>query len=69
MNMATALGISHEKTSTPKSVPKLKAPGIVSNSLYSILSFGFFISEALEIFKYSLFSMVAPMGFEPMFLA
>ena len=49
--MATQLGKSHEKTSTPKSVPKLNAPGIISKNLYSALSFRFFISEAFEISK------------------
>ena len=69
IKIATQLGSSHEKTSTPNSVPKLIAPGIISNNLYSFLSLGFFMSEAFEMLKYSLFSMVAPQGFEPWFLA
>ena len=55
--MATHEGISQDKTNTPKSVPKLIIPGIVSKNLYNLLSFGFFISKAFEISKYSPFSM------------
>ena len=50
IKIATQLGINHEKTSTPNSVPRLKIPGIISKNLYNILSFGFFISDAFEIF-------------------
>lgn len=46
---ATHEGISQDKKSTPKSVPKLIIPGIVSKNLYNLLSFGFFISKAFEI--------------------
>ena len=57
MKIATHEGTSQEKTSTPKSVPKLTIPGIISKNLYIRLSFGFFISDAFEISKYSFFSM------------
>ena len=49
--MAVQEGKSQEKISTPKSVPKLNAAGIVSKNLYNLLSLEFFISEAFEIFR------------------
>ncbi len=47
--MATHEGNSQEKKNTPKSVNKLKNPGIISKTLYIKRPPGLFISEALEI--------------------
>jgi len=49
MKIATQDGTSQEKKKTPKSVNKLKNPGIISNILYIKRPAGFFISEAFEI--------------------
>jgi len=57
IKIATHEGSSHEKTSTPKSVPKLMIPGVISKSLYKLRSLRFLISEAFEISKYSFLSI------------
>ncbi len=58
MKMATHEGRSHEKTRTPKRVPKLIIPGTISKKRYNNRSLRFFISPAFEIFRYSLFSIL-----------
>ena len=56
--MATHEGTKYEKTSTPKSVPKLNRAGIISKNRYHLLSFEFLRSAAFETFKYSFESIM-----------